>query len=77
MICSLKPRAIGLVWDRRTEEEGERERDSEVSERTQDSRSGAPTWEHGVVCSLSVEPMLRSRLSVREEAHRRIPQPYS
>lgn len=60
--------STGLVWDRGTEEEGEWERDSEGGEKAQDSRPGAPKWEHGVVCSLSVEPVVRSRLSVREEA---------
>lgn len=61
------------MWDGGTEEKGERERDREGGEGTQDSRPRAPIWEHRVVCSLSVEPMVRSRLLVREEEDTTIP----
>lgn len=48
MRYSLKPRAVGLVWDRGTEDEDQWERDSEVGERIQDSGPGGPRWEDGM-----------------------------
>jgi hypothetical protein len=44
-----KPRAVGFVWDRGTEDEDQWKRDSEVGERIQDSGPGGPRRKDAVV----------------------------